>query len=352
MTAVIKLIPKKGDVTKIGNWRPISLLSNFYKIISRAINVRLQQIVDRVLSRAQKGFTKSRQIQEVIINCRETMNYCRKHKIKGVLASIDQAKAFDSVSHSYMEKVYNFFGFGDRIKRWLRSIGTNRSARILLADGNLSDPFGLEKGHAQGDSPSPLLYNLAAQIQIFRIELDPALVPAIPSNPNPIEALAPVTNYKGEGLGQSTKNESFADDSSNLIALSVDSLSALKLVLQEFKILSGLSCNIEKSFVMRIGDLSGKLSNEIINLGFTFTDKLTLLGFQLQNCGDIAAPNFEKIGIKIDNLIRFWERFFLSLPSKITVYKTFLLSQINYVAAAFTPSEHILNNLEKKWNNL
>jgi exonuclease III len=62
MTAVIKLIPKKGDITKIGNWRPISLLSNFYKIISRAINVRLQQIVDRVLSRAQKGFTKPRQI--------------------------------------------------------------------------------------------------------------------------------------------------------------------------------------------------------------------------------------------------------------------------------------------------
>jgi hypothetical protein len=348
MTAVIKLIPKKGDITKIGNWRPISLLSNFYKIISRAINVRLQQIVDRVLSRSQKGFTKSRQIQEVIINCRKTMDYCRKHKIKGVIASIDQAKAFDSVSHSYMEKVYEFFGFGARIKRWLRSIGTNRSACILLADGNLSDPFDLGKGHAQGDSPSPLLYNLAAQIQIFRIELDAAIVPAIPSNLNPIEALAPRNNYKGEGLGQNTKNESFADDSSNLIALSVDSLSALKDVLHEFKIISGLSCNIEKSFVMRIGDLSGDLSEDIINLGFTFTDKLTLLGFQLQNYGDIAASNFEKIGTKIDNLIRFWERFYLSLPGKLTIYKTFLLSQINYFAAAFTPGEHILNNLEKK----
>jgi hypothetical protein len=74
------------------------------------------------------------------------------------------------------------------------------------------------------------LYNLAAQIQIFRIELDTAIVPAVPGNLNPIEALAPGINYKGEGLGQNTKNESFADDSSNLIALSVDSLSALKNV--------------------------------------------------------------------------------------------------------------------------
>ena len=43
MTAQIKLIPKKGDLKKICNWRPISLLSNFYKIISRMVNNRLKK---------------------------------------------------------------------------------------------------------------------------------------------------------------------------------------------------------------------------------------------------------------------------------------------------------------------
>ncbi len=98
------------------------MLSNFYKIISRLINTRLQKICNRVLSRAQKGFTKSRQIQEVIINCLETMEYCEKRKIKGVLASIDQTKAFDSVSHSCMLKIYNFFGFGKQMINWLTAI--------------------------------------------------------------------------------------------------------------------------------------------------------------------------------------------------------------------------------------
>jgi hypothetical protein len=171
-TAVIKLIPKKGDTSRIKNWRPISLLSNFYKIISRLINTRLQAVCDRLLSRAQKGFTKSRQIQEVIINCMETMDFCRKQNIKGVIASIDQTKAFDSVSHTYMEKVYDFFNFGPRIKVWLRSIGTQRTACVALNNGVLSATFPLGKGHAQGDSPSPLLYNLAAQIQIFRLEFN------------------------------------------------------------------------------------------------------------------------------------------------------------------------------------
>jgi hypothetical protein len=348
MTAVIKLIPKKGDTAKISNWRPISLLSNFYKIISRAINMRLQGVVDRVLSRAQKGFTKTRQIQEVIINCMETMEYCVKNKIKGVLVSVDQSKAFDSVSHAYMEKVYDFFGFGERIKRWLKSIGTGRSACIQLEPDLLSDPFDLGRGHAQGDSPSPILYNLAAQIQIFRIELDANIESIGPVAAEPILELAPLHRYKGEGLGQTKKKESFADDSSNLVAFKLETLSTIKQVLEDFRKLSGLSCNLEKSFVMRIGDLSGEINQSIRDLDFTFRDKITLLGFTLQNYGDITATNFEKISSKIDSLIRFWERFFLSLPGKIVVYKTFLIPQLNYIASVFTPPADVLSVLEKK----
>ncbi len=348
MTAVIKLIPKKGDLTKLGNWRPISLLSNFYKLVSRVINTRIQKFVDRLLSRAQKGFSKLRQIQEVIINCREAMDYCNKQNIEGVIASIDQSKAFDSVSHAYMEKVYDFFNFGERIKSWLRSIGTGRNACVQLANNELSAAFELAKGHAQGDSPSPILYNLAAQIQIFRIELADEIQSVIPTVDVPQNGLAPVRYYKGEGLGPTNKNESFADDSSNLIALEHESLRALKKILEEFRLLSGLACNFEKSFVMRIGDLTGRISNEILNLGFVFTDKITLLGFTLQNYGDITAANYNKITLKVDKLIRFWDRFFFSLPGKITIYKTFLISQINYVASIFTPNEEQLICLENK----
>jgi hypothetical protein len=51
-SACIKLIPKKGDISLLKNWRPISLLSNMYKIISRAINLRLAKVVNRICSRA------------------------------------------------------------------------------------------------------------------------------------------------------------------------------------------------------------------------------------------------------------------------------------------------------------
>jgi hypothetical protein len=337
-TAVIKLIPKKGNSTMIKNWRPISLLSNFYKIISRLINTRLQVVIDRLLSRAQKGFTKSRQIHEVIINCMETMDLSKKRNIKGVIASIDKTKAFDSVSHSYMGQVYDFFGFGDNIKKWLSSIGTGRTACIGLGHDTFSDTFPLGKGHAQGDSPSPLLYNLAAQIFIFKIELNPniARIPRIMDYFEEIAVPVP-TPYKGEGLGLTDINESFADDSSIIFLFKLQSLVELKAVLTGFKILSGLSSNLEKSFVMRIGNLDDDIPMEIAELGFTFADKIKLLGFILQNHGDIISSNFEQVNIKIDNLIRFWERFFLSLPGRISIYKTLLIPQINYILTIFTP---------------
>ena len=66
--ATIRLIPKKNDPSCLKNWRPISLLSNMYKILSRAINTRLNKIVNRVCSRSQKGFYNSRYTQEVLIN--------------------------------------------------------------------------------------------------------------------------------------------------------------------------------------------------------------------------------------------------------------------------------------------
>ncbi len=53
-TAIIKLIPKKGIATDVRKWRPISLLSCMYKILSRAVNNCLKSVVNRFTSRAQK----------------------------------------------------------------------------------------------------------------------------------------------------------------------------------------------------------------------------------------------------------------------------------------------------------
>jgi hypothetical protein len=84
-----------------------------YKVLSRALNNRLKVARDFIFSRAQKGFTNSCYIQEVLINLCETIGYCNKNEIPGCIVTIDQAKAFDTISNAYMLEAYKFFGLGD-----------------------------------------------------------------------------------------------------------------------------------------------------------------------------------------------------------------------------------------------
>jgi hypothetical protein len=54
-----------------------------YKVLSRALNNRLNTILNRVCSRAQKGFNDSRYAQEVLINVLETIAHCNQENVAG-----------------------------------------------------------------------------------------------------------------------------------------------------------------------------------------------------------------------------------------------------------------------------
>jgi exonuclease III len=174
-TALIRLIPKKGDISMIKNWRPISLLTCFYKIVSKAVNTRLDTVIDKVTSLDQKAYNKNRYIQEALISTIDTIRHCENNGIKGAILSIDQKKAFDSVYHGYMREVYKFFGFGEIFVNLLETIGNGRTARIILENDKQSREFDLERGFAQGNGPSPKKYNIGEQILLFRLAYDPLI---------------------------------------------------------------------------------------------------------------------------------------------------------------------------------
>jgi hypothetical protein len=183
-TASIKLIPKKGDISSINNWRPISLLNCSYKIISKAINSRLKKIANRILSRAQKGFTDGKYIQECLINIIETIARCNKAEVLAFVLAINQAKAFDSVRHDFMRLCLEFFEVPESFIRILEVFTMNRTACIAFDDGTESTKFDLEIGNTQGNGPSPLQFNFCEQILFFKIELDPHIGSVFCNNNN------------------------------------------------------------------------------------------------------------------------------------------------------------------------
>ena len=82
-----------------------------------------------------------------------------------------------------IEKVYEFLNFGDRIRSWLKSIGTGRTACIILNSGTNSENFSLNKGHAQGYSPSPpAVYCIIWQRRYFYLGLSSTIVSDLSGN--------------------------------------------------------------------------------------------------------------------------------------------------------------------------
>jgi hypothetical protein len=318
-------------------------------------------VVNRVLSRAQKGFTKTRQIHEVIINLSETINFCEKNNIKGAMICVDQAKAFDSVDHQYMKKVFTFFGFGERFITWLTTIGTNRKACVILENGKTSNIFDLLKGTAQGDCPSPIIYNICAQILIFKIELDSSIRRIDTFNgdvpvplPVPVLANAHILRMERDGdflhesAMETSKNESFADDSTTCTYLDFNDIYSLKQILSDFADLSGLKCNFDKTSIMRIGNLEGEIDQRILDMGFKVVESCTLLGFKFSNRIGLALSNEKDLINKISNSLRFWTPFNLSLAGKITVAKSLILPLFIYYATVINFSNATIETIEKK----
>ena len=80
---------------------------------------------------------------------------------------------------------------------------------------------------AQGDSPSPLLYNFAGQILLFKIELNPRIVPACPRKIGPVP-YEPFDPFEHKSNKEISTCECFADDNSTFTLLCYHSLSELK----------------------------------------------------------------------------------------------------------------------------
>ena len=84
---------------------------------------------------------------------------------------------------------------------------------------------------AQGDSPSPLLYNFAAQILLLKIELDPGIKPIHLKKfqPGPIRPVAP---FENESNRETDKCDCYADDNTVNTIFEYDSLKRLKEILR------------------------------------------------------------------------------------------------------------------------
>ncbi len=122
----------------------------------------------------------------------------------------------------------------------------------------------------------------------------------------------------------------FADDAYTLLKMEVSTLVKLKSVLDEFGLLSGLECNVDKTTLLQVGS-NEEIPDDIIRCGFPVVDEVTLLGLKLVGSGVDTTSSITEISNKLKRVVSHWSRFNLSFPGRIAIAKTMMYSQINYL---------------------
>ena len=110
---MIRLIYKKDDKEKVGNFRPISLCNTDYKIIAKVLAERIKEIIPKVVPEEQVGFVQGRDIRSNVVLARAVLEKIRNGDQIGGLLLLDCEKAYDRVDRRFVWACLKKLGFGD-----------------------------------------------------------------------------------------------------------------------------------------------------------------------------------------------------------------------------------------------
>jgi hypothetical protein len=150
------LLYKKGDPTEISNYRPISLLSTIYKILTKLLLCRILNSLEAAETPEQAGFRKRHSTIDHIQAVNELVEKTREYHLPLVMVFVDYEKAFDSVEISFVWHALRRQGAPEQIIRLLELIYS--VARSEFCIGNDSVEVNIERGVRQGDTISPRLF--------------------------------------------------------------------------------------------------------------------------------------------------------------------------------------------------
>ncbi|CAB3228197.1 unnamed protein product [Arctia plantaginis] len=331
MKSTIILLHKKGDKGDINNYRPISLMSNIYKVFSKIILSRIANVLDENQPKEQAGFRSNCSTIEHIHVLRQVLQKYREYKKTYYIGFVDFHKAFDSLEHKYIWKALKCQGVQMKYIRILNIIYSGSTAQVKLE--TTGEPFPVQRGVRQGDPVSPKLFTAVLEM-IFR-------------------------NLEWEDIGlningQKLNHLRFADD---LILFSEDSrrLERMLQQLAEESATAGLSMNISKTKIMtnaQQSDLDAIMVNE---KEIEYVNEYIYLG-------QLISP-LDNMPKEIDRRITMtWKRFWslseimkneeMSIKIKRTVYNTCILPCLTYGCQTWALTDQLSNKIKVCQNSI
>lgn len=92
-TIWVTLIQKVTNPLTIDDFRPISVVSHLYKIISKILSNKLKHVMPDIISEKQSGFIHARQIMDGRITANKSIYWLKKRNKKGSVFKLDFKKS-------------------------------------------------------------------------------------------------------------------------------------------------------------------------------------------------------------------------------------------------------------------
>ena len=160
---IAKIIPiyKSDDKKIISNYRPISVLPAFSKILERLIYKRLLDFINQhgILSQNQYGFRKNISTAMALVDLVDKISSSIENNEYTIGIFIDLAKAFDTVNHDILLNKLYHYGVRGIPYEWFKSYLNNRKQYVYLNNA-YSNHLPIICGVPQGSILGPLLFLL------------------------------------------------------------------------------------------------------------------------------------------------------------------------------------------------
>ena len=152
--SLFKMLPKPGDSSMVANWRPIAVLKITYKIFSKLVHTRIQDLLEREQSWDQMGFRSLLGVDHALAVLDTVLSKAVEWNFDVWCASLDLKKAFDRIEFKPLFEALRCQGLPDCYISLLQTLYRSQSGSVKKGS-----PFDVERGVKQGDVMSPALFN-------------------------------------------------------------------------------------------------------------------------------------------------------------------------------------------------
>ena len=158
-----KVVPihKSGNVHIFNNYRPISLLPAFSKLMEKTVAIRLISFLNssNILFKHQYGFRKKHSTIHPILHLLKSVSESNDKPSRDVTLALflDLSKAFDTINHTTLLAKLSHYGIRGTSNNWFRSYLTGRK-QYTEVNNMQSRTMNINCGVPQGSVLGPLLF--------------------------------------------------------------------------------------------------------------------------------------------------------------------------------------------------